>query len=126
MEPRRVVSPADAFALFGALATLDREHLWSACLDEHGAVVAMRRCGPGATCSTAMPLGELLRDAVLRGAWALIVAHNHPAGESMPSDQDIRATRRLASGAQLLGIRLLDHVVVAAGKWTSFRLLGLL
>ena len=126
MEGRRVVSPADAFALFGDLAGLRREHLWSACLDVSGAVLAMRRGGVGDASSAALPVPVLLRDALACHAWGLIVAHNHPAGEPGPSLQDIRATRRLAEGARALGLRLLDHVVVARGDWVSFRLMGLL
>ncbi|PXA84620.1 hypothetical protein DMC47_39810 [Nostoc sp. 3335mG] len=126
MEGVRIISPADAFALFGDLARLDRERLWSACLDRGGGVLAVRRDGPGDACSARMPIAELLRDAAMRGAWGLIVAHNHPGGGEAPSRQDIRATRRLAEGAQALGLQLIDHVVVAGGEWASFRLLGLL
>jgi DNA repair protein RadC len=126
MHYARVVSPADAFALFGELAGRAREHLWSAALDPRGGVLAMRRGGPGDACSASLPVGPLLREALACGAWGLIVAHNHPAGEAVPSPQDIRATRRLAEGAGALGLHLLDHVVVARGEWASFRLLGLL
>jgi len=126
MQCARVVSPADAFVLFGELAGHAREHLWSAALDRRGAVLAMRRGGPGDACSASLPVGTLLRDALACGAWGLIVAHNHPAGDAAPSPQDIRATRRLAEGAGALGLHLLDHVLVARGEWASFRLLGLL
>ena len=126
MISARVASPADAFALFGELAARSREHLWSASLDRRGAVLAMRRGGPGEACSAPMPVAPLLREALACGAWGLIVAHNHPAGEAAPSAQDIRATRRLAEGAGALGLHLLDHVVVARGEWASFRLMGLL
>lgn len=122
----RVVSPADAFALFGDLAGLGAEHLWSACIDDRGAVLAMRRGKAGGASSVALPVALLLREAVACGAWGQIVAHNHPEGEPGPSLQDIRATRRLAEGARALGLSLLDHVVVAGGDWVSFRLMGLL
>ncbi|WP_454885621.1 JAB domain-containing protein [Sphingomonas oryzagri] len=126
MQRARVVSPADAFALFGELAARTREHVWSAALDRRGAVLALRRGGPGDACSALLPMALMLREALACGAWGLIVAHNHPAGEAAPSAQDIRATRRLADGAGALGLHLLDHVVVARGEWASFRLLGLL
>jgi len=126
MEGARIISPADAFVLFGELARMDREHLWSACINRRGRVLTMRRGEPGEAHAVGMPIAELLRDAVMRGAWGLIVAHNHPGGGDAPSPQDIRATRKLAEGAQALGLRLLDHVVVAGGEWASFRLLGLL
>jgi DNA repair protein RadC len=126
MEGLRILSPADAFTLFDGLAEQDREHLWSACIDRDGTVLAMRRDGPGEAFSTALPVSSLLGEALACRAWGLIVAHNHPDGSANPSAQDIRATRRLAEGAQALGLRLIDHVVVADGAWTSFRLMGLL
>ncbi|MBA2934862.1 DNA repair protein [Sphingomonas sp. CGMCC 1.13654] len=126
MEGQRVDSPADAFALFGDLAGHGRERLWSACVDESGAVLAMRRNGAGSACAAAMPVAAMLRQALACRAWGLIVAHNHPAGDCAPSPQDIRATRRLADGAQALGLHLLDHVVVTGDRWVSFRLMGLL
>jgi len=126
MEGPCVTSPAEAFALFGELARLDREHLWSVCVSQEGRVLAMRRGAAGRACSTALPVASLLREAVACRAWGLIVAHNHPAGEAGPSPQDIRATRCLAEGARALGLRLLDHIVVTDGGWTSFRLMGLL
>jgi DNA repair protein RadC len=124
--PRTIVSPADALALFAGLAGERLEHLWGVCLGPDGSVLALRSGSPGSECSAPMSVTELLRDAVTCGAAALIVAHNHPGGDPAPSLQDVRATRKLAEGADALGIRLLDHIVMASGGWTSFRLMGLL
>jgi DNA repair protein RadC len=70
-----------------------------------------------------LPIAELLRGAVACEAFALIVVHNHPGGDPAPSFQDVRTTRHLA---QAIGIRLLDHVVVARGGCRGFRLMGLI
>ena len=69
---------------------------------------------------------EIMRRALELGATAMILAHNHPSGDPAPSDEDIRATHRIAAAGETLGIRLHDHVIVAGGGWTSFRARGLL
>lgn len=51
----------------------------------------------------------------------IIVAHNHPSGDPTPSADDIRVTKRLAEAGEILGIRLLDHVVVGDGCWVSLK-----
>jgi DNA repair protein RadC len=69
---------------------------------------------------------ELLKRALLSNAAALIVYHNHPSGDPTPSREDREFTRRLASAADLVGLRLLDHVVVGREGCVSFREAGLL
>jgi len=69
---------------------------------------------------------ELLKRALLANAAGLIVYHNHPSGDPTPSREDREFTRRLASAAESIGLRLLDHVVVARDGCVSFREAGLL
>jgi len=69
---------------------------------------------------------ELLKRALLANAAALIVYHNHPSGDPSPSREDREFTRRLASAAEAVGLRLLDHIVVARDGCVSFREAGLL
>ncbi|HEX9688220.1 MAG TPA: DNA repair protein RadC [Thermoanaerobaculia bacterium] len=69
---------------------------------------------------------ELLKRALLANAAAFIVYHNHPSGDPAPSREDREFTRRLASAADLVGLRLLDHVVVGREGCVSFREAGLL
>ena len=52
---------------------------------------------------------------------AVIVAHNHPSGDPTPSIEDIQVTERLVKAAEILGIKLLDHVIVGENCWTSLR-----
>ena len=66
----------------------------------------------------------VFRLAVMTSAAAIIVAHNHPSGQSDPSEADIKVTRDLIRAGQLLKIELLDHVVIGAGNFSSLRSLG--
>jgi hypothetical protein len=69
-------------------------------------------------------VGEVFRDAVRRQAAAIVVAHNHPSGDTTPSAEDLRITAELAQAGRLLDIELLDHLVIGHGTWTSLRALG--
>ena len=64
---------------------------------------------------------EVFGPAVRRGAAAVVVAHNHPSGDPTPSPQDRDVTKRLIRASEILGIRLLDHVIVGNGCFTSMK-----
>jgi DNA repair protein RadC len=67
---------------------------------------------------------EVFRPAIIGAAAAIILMHNHPSGESQPSEADIKVTRDLIRAGQLLKIEVLDHVIVGRGQHTSLRELG--
>ena len=67
---------------------------------------------------------EVFRLAIVTAASALIVMHNHPSGESSPSDADIKVTRDLIRAGQLLKLELLDHVIIGTDNISSLRSLG--
>jgi len=69
---------------------------------------------------------EVFRRALLAGAPALILYHNHPSGDPAPSREDIQITRQLVEAGQLLGIKVLDHLIVGGEGYASLRERGLL
>ncbi len=69
---------------------------------------------------------EVFRLAIMASAHAIVIMHNHPSGESTPSEADIKVTRDLLRAGQLLKIDLVDHVVIGKGNHTSLRALGYL
>ncbi len=71
---------------------------------------------------------EILKAAILCGAAAIVVAHNHPSGEPAPSREDIQITKELNSACELMQVRLLDHIIVGDGneKFVSMRDSGLM
>lgn len=72
----------------------------------------------GATSST-LPIRDVLALALRHDAVSIAVAHNHPGGSAEPSRTDIEVTGRLRSAADQVGLRLLDHVIVAGDTWRS-------
>ena len=70
---------------------------------------------------------EVFKAALLRNAAAMILMHNHPTGDPRPSEEDVAVTRRLVNGSEILGIRILDHVIVGQdGSYSSLRQEGLM
>ena len=70
--------------------------------------------------STLVHPRECFRPAILDGAAAIIVAHNHPSGDPSPSSEDIKVTRQLIRAGEIMGIKVLDHVIVG-GRSLSLR-----
>jgi len=67
---------------------------------------------------------EVFRLAIVTAANAIVLMHNHPSGESAPSEADIKVTRDLIRAGQLLKMEVLDHVIVGHGNRSSLRELG--
>jgi DNA repair protein RadC len=59
---------------------------------------------------------EIFREAIIRSAVAFVLVHNHPSGVSNPSEADLRLTKRIASGARILKIKFVDHVIVGRAR----------
>ncbi|MFA6093663.1 MAG: DNA repair protein RadC [Elusimicrobiota bacterium] len=126
-EPLEVSSPSAAFLFLKPKArNLDREHFWRIDLDSHNKIVGYEVVSIGTLTASLVHPREVFTGALLSKAAGIIVAHNHPSGETEPSSEDREATRRLVKAGEILGIPVLDHVVIGDGKYFSFREKGML
>ncbi len=73
----------------------------------------------GGATSSVVPVREVLSLALRHDAVAIALAHNHPGGSLQPSAEDVAVTERLRAGAREVGVRFLDHVIVAGDRWRS-------
>lgn len=62
---------------------------------------------------------EIFREALLSGSTSVILVHNHPSGELIPSFEDIRLTERMVSAGRIMGVRVLDHLIITRNGWLS-------
>lgn len=69
---------------------------------------------------------EVFSEAVKTGCSGMLLVHNHPSGDPEPSREDIETTQRLVNAGNILGIKVLDHVVIGDGKYISFKEQGLM
>ncbi len=122
-----VTSPeAAARLLVPSLAHRDRERCVAALLDTKHRLVELVTVSIGSVDHTFMGPREVFRDALLAGASALVLGHNHPSGDPEPSRDDEQLTRRLGRAGQVVGVELLDHLVVGGERWVSLARRGLL
>ncbi len=116
---------AAAFLLpaFGARAT---EHFGAVLLDSKHRVIKTAVVAVGTLNSTVVEPRDVFREALVGGAAAVVVFHNHPSGDPSPSPDDVALTRRLAAAGTLMGVEIVDHIVLGDTRYCSFRERGLL
>ena len=121
-----ILTARDAADLFEPhFADAIGERLATAFLAADGRLLALDTLDEGES-AVILPMRALVARALALDATGLVIAHNHPSGDSTPSAEDIRLTRRFATVCDALGIVLHDHLIFAAGTCESFRRLGFL
>lgn len=95
-------------------------------LDAQNRVIAAEELFRGTLTQTSVYPREIVKQVLARNAAAVILAHNHPSGVAEPSQSDQALTEALRRALALVDVRVLDHFIVAGGRWTSFAERGLL
>jgi len=118
----KVESPKDLVKYFSGVANNDlQESLFVISFNGRNDVIGITRAVQGTATGTSVAIGELMRPALLTGAVAVALVHNHPSGDHQPSDEDIRLTKEIVSAGRILDITILDHLVVSHTGFTSIR-----
>ena len=110
----------------GVLRDRKREMFLVVLLDARHRVLGEEIVSEGSLTSSIVHPREVFLPAVRESAGAMVLVHNHPSGDPNPSEEDVAVTRRLVHAAELLGIRVLDHIIVGDGSYSSFKEAGLL
>jgi DNA repair protein RadC len=123
-EPLTAGSPVrDAAAVYGhfrgRLPQLEREVFYVLLLDGKNRVHGEVLVSEGSLTAALVHPREVFAPAIREAAAAVILVHNHPSGDPTPSAEDRALTERLRQVGELVGIRVLDHVVVGRGRWAS-------
>ena len=90
------------------------------CLDAKNASIGVNVVSIGSLTLSIVHPREVFKPAILLNACAIIAVHNHPSGDPMPSPEDRTLTTRLREAGDLLGIRLLDHLILGEDRLYSF------
>jgi DNA repair protein RadC len=125
-EGIRVRKASDVVPLLNHLLDRPQEQVVSISLSGAHEVIKVRTVSIGLLTSCPIHPREVFVGPIMDRAFSVILAHNHPSGDPTPSDEDKKVTRQLALAASTLGIRLLDHIVVARRGYFSFQEAGLL
>lgn len=127
-KDRTINSPADSANLLEPfLKDEDRECFLVICLDTKNQPTAIHTVSIGTLNSSLVHPREVFKVALLANSNTVILAHNHPSGDPMPSREDREVTSRLVEAGKVLGIEVLDHIIIGShSKYVSFKEKGIL
>lgn len=111
-----IANPADAArTVIDEMATFDREVFCVMNLNTKGKVINLSIVSVGVLDSSMVHPREVFKSVILSNAAAVILIHNHPSGVPEPSHEDFEVTKRLMEAGEVLGIKVVDHLIVAGG-----------
>lgn len=114
-------SSYDVYAHFRERLAEERcEHFFAVLLDNKHRKIRDVRVSQGSLTSSIVHPREVFLPVIRESAAAVIFVHNHPSGDPTPSREDLEITRRLREVGDLVGVRVLDHLVIGRGRYVSF------
>jgi len=99
----------------------NREHFYLISFDARNRFIAADEISQGSMTASIVHPRETFEIAIKRQAVQVVISHNHPSGDVKPSDQDISITKRLAEAGNILGIKLIDHIILSKTAHFSFK-----
>ncbi len=106
------------------MGLLDQEELRVLLLNTRNQVLGVHEVYRGSVHTAVVRIGELFREALRQNAPSIIIVHNHPSGDPQPSTEDIAMTEQAIEAGALLDIEVIDHIVLAHGRFESMKTLG--
>jgi len=103
------------------LNILKQESFYCAYLNTKNRMIKEQLISTGGLSASIVEPRDVFRGAISDGAASVILVHNHPSGDPSPSRDDIEVTKKLMSAGDIIGIKVLDHVIIGDGKWVSLK-----
>ncbi len=123
----RFTSPRQVFEYFHhEFRDSRKEYFLTLLLDGKNRIIRRVQVSEGSLNQSIVHPREVFIPAVKESAAAVILVHNHPTGDPVPSPEDIAITRRLREAGEIMGIRVVDHIIIGDGEFVSFVERGLL
>ncbi len=120
-ENLQIRSSADVFSIISPLMEdLPHEEFWILFLNRANRVTGRMKISQGGVSGTVTDVRIVMKKAIETLASGLVICHNHPSGNTSPSDSDIRITQKIKEAGALMDIQLLDHLIVAGKDYYSF------
>lgn len=118
----KITSPHDAVGLLmDEMQYLKQECFKIIMLDTKNKVIKVEEITRGTLSSSLVHPREVFVKAIKQHAASIVLAHNHPSGDTEPSIEDKNITRRLVEAGELIGISVLDHIIIGRGTYMSFK-----
>lgn len=123
----KISSPKDiSMLLINEMNNLNQEVLKLILLNTKNTVIGVKDVFKGSLNSSIVHPWEIFREAVQRGSANIIICHNHPSGDPTPSKEDINVTLRIKQCGDLMGIKLLDHIIIGNNNYISLKEKGII
>lgn len=114
-------SVADFIDIVFDARDLPEEHVWILCCDTKGHIIGTFEVSHGSIDGASADTKDIIKRVLLTGAPAFVIAHNHPSGLPTPSATDDAMTFSLEQACQIMGLRLIDHVIIGDGVNYSYK-----
>lgn len=99
--------------------SLTEEYMHMLCMDGHGRLIGVFEISHGTVNSAIATPREIFMKALLCGAVSIILTHNHPSGYPEPSRADLETTERIKKAGEILGVKLIDHIIIGFSRYYS-------
>lgn len=116
----KIVSSSSAYSQVAFLSDLVVEEFWVLYLSRSNEVIKRSKISQGGVAGTVVDTKLIAKEAVSSLASSVILAHNHPSGNTQASHQDKIITQKIKEGLAILDVQVLDHIIVARNEYTSF------
>lgn len=103
------------------LSSSDRERMLSVMLNSKNHLIGVETVSIGSICRSIVLPRDIFKSAILANAASIVLCHNHPSGDTVPSAEDIGVTKVLVEAGDLLGIKVFDHLIVSHRGYKSLR-----
>lgn len=121
MKGDAVQEPKDVYRAMRFLEKADREMVYTLHLDAKNRIIAMELVSMGNLTNSIIHPREVFKGAILNNSAKVILVHNHPSGDANPSWEDSKRTGEIIKAGEILGIPVVDHIVIGAGKHNSVK-----
>lgn len=121
MSDKKITSPEDVAGIFIPLLRDEvKEQFIVVCLNSANKIIRHETISVGNLNSSVIHPREVFKFAMEHSAASIILMHNHPSGNSEPSNEDIAITRKLVEAGKVMDIPIFDHIIIAGNNYTSF------
>ncbi|MCL2412688.1 MAG: DNA repair protein RadC [Bacteroidales bacterium] len=117
----KVTDSKSAFEVFFKnLCDLNHEEFWVLYVDASGKLISKQRICEGGITQTSVDVKKIMQTAVSTRAHGIVLGHNHPSGNILPSNNDILVTQKIQSAAKVMDLRVIDHIILSGNDYYSF------
>lgn len=117
----QITSPQDIYSVLqNDMAHLRQENFKAVLLNTKNMIIGIEDISLGTINASLVHAREVFRAAIVKNAYSIVLVHNHPSSDPAPSESDRKITEYLTKVGELLGIKVLDHIIICAGSYYSF------